>query len=76
MIVDLKEKLKPNTFLYYDGKQLISVSRDELLGDIDKKLKSLNDFQDSLLKRQQAFEERSKTKFRKFLSIFSGGGKK
>lgn len=76
MIVELKEKLKPNTFVYWDGKQLTSVSRDELLGEIDKKLKSLDEFQGSLLKRQEAFEERSKTKFRKFLSIFSGGGKK
>lgn len=76
MIVELKEKLKPNTFLYWDGKQLVSISHDELLGEIHKKLKALDEFQTSILKRQEAFESRIKNKFRKFLSIFSGGGKK
>lgn len=75
MIVDLKEKLKPNTFLFYDGKQLISVSRDELLGEIESNIKKIHEFQGSLLKRQDNFEVRIKDKFKKFLSIFSGGKK-
>lgn len=73
MIVDLKEKLKPNTFLYWDGKQIVSISRDELLGDALKRINDLETFQDSLLKRQKNFEDKMKSKFKRFLSIFSGG---
>lgn len=75
MIVELKEKLVPNTFLFWDGKKLVSVSKDDLLGEIAKRLSDIEDFQESLLKRQAIHEERMKSKFKKFISIFKRGDK-
>ena len=72
MIVELKEKLEPNTFLFWDGKKLISVSRDDLLSDVIKRLSQLEEFQTSLLKRQETYEVKMQDKQDRFIRAFKG----
>ena len=76
MIVELKEKLKPNSYLFWDGKNIIPVSKDELLGDIQKRIVKIEEFNTSLLERQGKFEGKMKSQFKRFLSIFRRGDKK
>lgn len=75
MIVELKEKLKPNTLLFWDGNKLVSITRDELLGDVSKRLTQIEEFNTSLLERQVKFEGKIKNRFKGFLGIFRGGTK-
>lgn len=72
MIVELKEKLQPNTFLFWDGKKLISVSRDDLLSEVIKRLSQLEEFQTSLLKRQETYEIKMQDKQDRFIRAFKG----
>lgn len=73
MIVELKEKLKPNTFLFWDGAKLIPVSREELLNDVTKRIQKLEDFHQSILSQQKKYEDKMNGRFKKFLSIFKRG---
>ena len=73
MLIDVKvDELKPNTVLFYDGKKIISLASDTLLSDINKKLKSVIDFQDSLLKRQENYEAKMEEKQNRFIRAFKG----
>lgn len=73
MLIDVKiDELKPNTILFYDGKKIVSITEEQLLGDINKKLKSVIDFQDSLLKRQENHEVKIEEKQNRFIRAFKG----
>lgn len=72
MIVELKEKLQPNTFLFWDGKKLISITADELLADAKKRISQLEEFQTSLLKRQETYEVKMQEKQDRFIRAFKG----
>lgn len=73
MIVELKEKLKPNSFLFWDGKNLVPITHEELLGDLSRRLDKIELFHDSLISQQKKYEVKMNDRFKKFLSIFKRG---
>lgn len=73
MIVELKEKLKPNSFLFWDGKNLVPITHEELLGDLSRRLDKIELFHDSITSQQKKYEIKMNDQFKKFLSIFKRG---
>lgn len=75
MIVELKDKLKPNSFLFWDGKKIVPISHDELLNDVMKRVQKLEEFHQSVTTQQDKFEKKLEGRFKEFLNIFRRGDK-
>jgi len=73
MIVDLKEgKLKPNTLLFYDGKQVISITKEDLIKPFVDEIRQLRCEVGVLNQKLEMHQENRSNKFKEFVKIFKG----